>query len=201
MMGRKGHLALGIGNAAAATISLIAEEFNGPYIRLQHIVDILAGSIIKRLSYGRRDGVAILAEGLVEHLHPEDLEKYCGKARSASETSNWSGQFGEVLQQQVEYLMSEFRVDTTVVSKNIGYELRCADPIPFDMEYTRNLGSCAAEHILNGGNRVMVSIERGTSAHSRSKKLWIKKPGGRRCGWWILLLEAFAMARRYDPAE
>jgi len=30
------------------------------------------------------------------------------------------------------------------VPKNIGYELRCADPIPFDMEYTRDLGYCAA---------------------------------------------------------
>jgi 6-phosphofructokinase len=39
---------------------------------------------------------------------------------------------------------------TTVVANEIGYELRCADPIPFDMEYTRDLGYCAAEYLLEG---------------------------------------------------
>ena len=38
------------------------------------------------------------------------------------------------------------------MAKNIGYELRCADPIPFDMEYTRDLGYCAAKYLLAGGN-------------------------------------------------
>src|SRR5207253_2897523 len=73
-MGRKaGHLALGIGKAAGATITLIGEEFTPP-IRLRTIVDTLVGAIVKRLSYGRRDGVAILAEGLVLGIAPEDLE-------------------------------------------------------------------------------------------------------------------------------
>ena len=40
----------------------------------------------------------------------------------------------------------------TIAAKNIGYELRCADPIPFDMEYTRDLGYCAAKYLLEGGN-------------------------------------------------
>src|SRR3990170_1237896 len=63
-MGRKaGHLALGIGKAAGATLTLIGEEFMPP-IRLQTVVDTLAGAIIKRQSDGRRDGVAVIAEGL-----------------------------------------------------------------------------------------------------------------------------------------
>src|SRR5437763_7344987 len=64
-MGRKaGHLALGIGKAAGATLTLISEEFNSP-VRLKAIVDTLTGAIIKRLAYGRRDGVAIVGEGVV----------------------------------------------------------------------------------------------------------------------------------------
>src|SRR4029078_3388500 len=56
-MGRKaGHLALGIGKAAGATLTLIPEEFQGN-AKLSTIVDILAGSIIKRLAHGRTDGV------------------------------------------------------------------------------------------------------------------------------------------------
>src|SRR5881397_987369 len=65
-MGRgAGHLAVGIGKAAGATLTLIPEEFTGRRIRLKSVVDTLVGAIIKRLSHGRRDGVAILAEGLV----------------------------------------------------------------------------------------------------------------------------------------
>src|SRR5947208_8506425 len=47
-MGRKtGHLALGIGKAAGATLTLISEEFPPP-IRLRTIVDTLVAAIIKR---------------------------------------------------------------------------------------------------------------------------------------------------------
>ncbi len=49
----------------------------------------------------------------------------------------------------------------TLVAKNIGYELRCADPIPIDMEYTRDLGYCAAKYILSGGNAAMISMQGG----------------------------------------
>ena len=67
-MGRTaGHLSLGIGKAAGATLALIPEEFTPP-LRLKTIVDTLAGAIIKRLSYGRRDGVAVIAEGVVLHI-------------------------------------------------------------------------------------------------------------------------------------
>src|SRR5262249_56589295 len=49
-MGRKaGHLALGIGKAAGATLTLIPEEF-GATVRLKKIVDTLVGAILKRLS-------------------------------------------------------------------------------------------------------------------------------------------------------
>ena len=72
-MGRKGgHLALGIGKAAGATLTLIPEEFPKP-LRLKTIVDTLVGAIIKRLSYGRRDGVAMIAEGVVLDADPNDL--------------------------------------------------------------------------------------------------------------------------------
>ena len=45
---------------------------------------------------------------------------------------------------------------TTIGVKNIGYELRCADPIPYDMEYSRDLGFCAAKYLLEAGFDVTV---------------------------------------------
>jgi 6-phosphofructokinase len=74
-MGRKaGHLALGIGTSAVATLTLIPEEWAGREIRLQEVVDILATSVLMRMLDHKPYGVAILAEGLLENLAHEDLE-------------------------------------------------------------------------------------------------------------------------------
>ena len=35
----------------------------------------------------------------------------------------------------------------TLIDKDLGYELRCADPIPFDAEYTRDLGYGAVKFL------------------------------------------------------
>src|SRR6266700_702591 len=72
MRPKAGHLALSIGKATGATLTLIPEEFPKP-IRIRAIVDSLAGAIIKRLSYGRFDGVAVVAEGVVLDVALEDL--------------------------------------------------------------------------------------------------------------------------------
>ncbi|MEK6785816.1 MAG: 6-phosphofructokinase, partial [Nitrospirota bacterium] len=73
-MGRKaGHLALGIGKASGATLTIIPEEFQERPVKLQRVVDLLIGAIIKRLEHGRADGVAVLAEGLIEIIDSRDL--------------------------------------------------------------------------------------------------------------------------------
>lgn len=162
-MGRKaGHLALGIGKATGATITLIPEEFPGEKISLNHVVDVLVGSIIKRMSYGRSDGVAILAEGIVERLKIEDLDQLVDIERDAHDNIRIAEiNFGEILKSKVQQKLKEFGIKITVVAKNIGYELRCADPIPFDMEYTRDLGFSASQFILDGGSGAMISIQNG----------------------------------------
>jgi len=162
-MGRKaGHLALGIGKAAGATLTLIPEEFPGDEIKLNHIVDILVGAIIKRLSYGRTDGIAIIAEGLVEQLDSSDLESLIDIERDAHDNIRIAEvNIGEILKMKVQERLGEFGIKRTIVAKNIGYELRCADPIPYDMEYTRDLGFSASQFILNGGSGAMVSIQGG----------------------------------------
>ncbi|HEX4999118.1 MAG TPA: diphosphate--fructose-6-phosphate 1-phosphotransferase [Terriglobia bacterium] len=161
-MGRKaGHLALGIGKAAGATLTLIPEEFPMP-LRLRTIVDTLVGAIVKRRSYGRRDGVAIIAEGVVLDVDPQDLASLHeverddhGHLRIAEVN------IGEILKAQVDARLKELGLKTTLVAKNIGYELRCADPIPYDMEYARDLGYCAAKYLVAGGNSAMVSMQGG----------------------------------------
>ncbi len=68
-MGRKaGHLALGIGKAAGATLTIIGEEFRNQEVSFNTICDILEVSIIKRLASGHPYGVAILAEGIIHKI-------------------------------------------------------------------------------------------------------------------------------------
>jgi 6-phosphofructokinase 1 len=162
-MGRKaGHLALGIGKATGATITLVPEEFPGETITLNHVVDVLVGSIIKRMSYGRSDGVAILAEGIVERLKIDDLDQLVDIERDAHDNIRIAEvNFGEIMKAKVQQKLKDYGIKVTIVAKNIGYELRCADPIPFDMEYTRDLGFSASQFIIDGGSGAMISIQNG----------------------------------------
>src|SRR5207247_4719546 len=68
---------------------------------------------------------------------------------------------GEILKAAVQKCLKEFGLKATIAAKIIGYELRCADPIPMDMEYTRDLGYCAAKYVLGGGNAAMISLQAG----------------------------------------
>ena len=162
-MGRKaGHLALGIGKSAGATLTLIPEEFAGRRIRLRTFVDTLAGAIIKRRTAGRRDGVAVLAEGLILEIDPADLKALEHAERDAHDNVRLAEiDIGAVLKAAVVARLREFGIKTTIVAKNIGYELRCADPIPMDMDYTRDLGFCAARYVHAGGSAAMISIQAG----------------------------------------
>lgn len=162
-MGRKaGHLALGIGKAAGATLTLIPEEFRSRTVRLKTIVDTIAGCILKRAADGREDGVIVLAEGLAEFIPHEDLASLETAERDEHGHVRLEEiSFGDILKNAVRARLSEFGVKSTLVSKNIGYEVRCADPIPFDLEYTRDLGFCAAKHVIEGGSKDLVSMQQG----------------------------------------
>ena len=162
-MGRKaGHLALGIGKSAGATLTMIPEEFAGRRIRLRMLVDTLAGAIIKRRNAGRRDGVAVLAEGLILGIDPEDLKALEHAERDEHDNVRLAEiNIGAVLKAAVAARLREFGIKTTIVAKNIGYELRCADPIPMDLDYTRDLGFCAARYVHAGGSAAMISIQAG----------------------------------------
>jgi ATP-dependent phosphofructokinase / diphosphate-dependent phosphofructokinase len=162
-MGRKaGHLALGIGKAAGATLSLIPEEFEPHPVRMDTVVDTLVGAIVKRLSQGRPDGVCVLAEGLVEVIRTQDIEGLEGVERDAHGHLRIAEvDFGNIVKAAVQRRLAEMKIKSTIVSKNIGYEVRCADPIPFDMEYTRDLGYCAARYLIEGGTDALVSMQRG----------------------------------------
>ena len=197
-MGRKaGHLALGIGKAAGATLTLIPEEFRAP-IRLKTLVDTLAGAIIKRLADGRRDGVAVIAEGVVLGIDPHDLTEIKTISRDAHGNPNLSEiNLGEILKRAVEERIAAVPRRPRVTDKEIGYELRCADPIPFDMEYTRDLGYCAAKFLIGGGRGAMVSMQAGHFVPIPFAQLIDPATGRARVRMVDVRSERYAIARRY----
>lgn len=197
-MGRKaGHLALGIGKAAGATLTLIPEEFTKP-IRLKTIVDTLVGAIIKRQSYGRRDGVAMIAEGVVLDVHPDDLRELHEVERDEHGHLRIAEvNLGEIIKAQVAIRLKEFGLKSTIVAKNIGYELRCADPIPLDMEYTRDLGYLAAKYLLSGGSNAMISVQGGHFVPIPFSEMIDAATGKTRVRLVDVRAERYAIARRY----
>jgi ATP-dependent phosphofructokinase / diphosphate-dependent phosphofructokinase len=162
-MGRKaGHLALGIGKAAGATLTIVAEECSSAQVPFAEICDTVEGAIIKRRAMGRHFGVAVLAEGLIDKLDPAEL----AELEDVERDEHGHVRFAEVdlarkVKAEVQGRLSERGLRVTITNKNVGYELRCADPIPFDAEYCRDLGYSAVQFLLGGGSGAMVSIQEG----------------------------------------
>jgi len=159
-MGRTaGHLALGIGKAAAATLIVIPEQFRGRPVTLDEICDLIMGSILKRRIEGTQYGVVVLAEGLIEAMGEKglvsaiesgQLERY-GKVKHDDHGHLHLGEieFGRMMRDLLTERLEKLGVQMTLVDKDLGYELRCADPIPFDAEYTRDLGYGAVKFLLS----------------------------------------------------
>jgi ATP-dependent phosphofructokinase / diphosphate-dependent phosphofructokinase len=159
-MGRAaGHLALGIGKAAAAPLTIIPEEFRGKPVTAEEVADIIIGAIIKRRAHGSHYGVAVLAEGLIESMGEKglvsavpggNLERY-GKVIRDDHGHLRLGEieFGRLMKDLVTARLEQVGVKLTLIDKDLGYELRCANPIPFDAEYTRDLGYGAVKFLLS----------------------------------------------------
>jgi len=156
-MGRAaGHLALGIGKAGAATLTVIPEEFEDRRVKLDVLCDIITGAIIKRKSRGAHYGAVVLAEGLIESIGEDELVRVLGEklTRYGNLRRDDHGhlrlgeiEFGRLIKDLLSERLDELHIKTTFIAKDLGYELRCADPIPFDAEYTRDLGYGAVKFL------------------------------------------------------
>jgi 6-phosphofructokinase 1 len=174
-MGRAaGHLALGIGKAAAAHLTIIPEEFDhrplrdedGGRVSFDEIVDIIIGSILKRRSMDKEYGIVVLAEGLIEAISSKNLVPAMNELATAlghRDAARYGDlqlddhghlrlgevEFARMVVDALKLRGPKFEVYTTFIDKDLGYELRCADPIPFDIEYTRDLGYSAVKFLTS----------------------------------------------------
>ena len=152
VMGRKaGHLALGIGKAAGATLTIIPEEFPKNRIALDDVCAVLEGAILKRRVMGREHGLGVIAEGIGEKLDPEELQEIPGidlRRDPHGHLRLAEIPLATILKRRVQERFAERGDDISIVDVTMGYELRCAPPIPFDIDYTRTLGFGAVRFLL-----------------------------------------------------
>jgi ATP-dependent phosphofructokinase / diphosphate-dependent phosphofructokinase len=151
---------LRIGKSAGVTLTVIAEEFpRDEPVRLSRLVDVLETTMLKRIAHGRPFGVVVLAEGIGLRLPQQEL------AQAMPEVERDEHGHVRLAELELDRLLARqvkdrFRArgrSVTVEGKNIGYELRCAPPIPFDIEYPRDLGYAAVDYL----RRVLVGDEPG----------------------------------------
>ena len=152
VMGRKtGHLALGICKAAGATLALIPEEIPEEPVSLACVARILEGAILKRRVMGQKHGLAVIAEGISEVLDPAELSNLPGvlvDRDSYGHISLSEIPLATILRREVQRRFAERGERMSIVDVTLGYDLRCAKPIPFDIDYTRTLGYGAVRFLL-----------------------------------------------------
>lgn len=209
-MGRAaGHLALGIGKAATSEISIIPEEFRGKVVSLDLICDIIVGSVLKNLARGRNYGVAVLAEGLVESIGEKGLlamgESELGKYGSIVHDEHGHLRiaeidFGRMITDQVSKRLKAQGISLTFTEKTIGYELRCADPISFDVEYTRDMGYAAVQFLISEESKkygAIICLANGKSQALEFEKMIVPETGRLQNRRVDIDSEAFHVATRF----
>ncbi|MDA8083116.1 MAG: diphosphate--fructose-6-phosphate 1-phosphotransferase [Nitrospiraceae bacterium] len=198
-MGRDaGHLALGIGKAAGAPITLIPEEFTEEKLSFRKVTDILEGSIIKRFAMGKDHGVAILAEGISSKFDRPELECCEDIGKDELGRIRFSEiQLGRIFRGLVRKNLEQRGIKLTIVHKNIGYELRAADPVPYDIEYTRDLGYGAVKFLSRGGTGAMIVYDEGKLRPVSFVEMADPVTGKTRVKLVDITAEAYEVGRQY----
>lgn len=198
-MGRKsGSLALSMCKSAGATLGIIPEEFHGGHFDLSLAVDTILGAIVKRRSMGHDNGVAVVAEGIVERIDPASLLAGPPIERDAyGHVSLADVPLGMVLRERVRAALKEIGVSANVIAKDIGYELRCAKPVPFDTDYTRTLGYGAVRYLLEGGSGALIAITGGRVTPVHLSDLLDPATGRIRIRMVDVSTESYRVARSY----
>lgn len=166
-MGRSaGHLALGIGEATHCPMTIIPEMFNNTTITVDKIIKLTLSAIIKRKILGIPYGTVVVAEGVFHDLEPEDI-----KATGVHMTYDEHGHpelgkiskavlFNDILEK--EFKKNGMKVKTRPVE--IGYDVRCQDPVAYDLSYCTELALGVYELFSKGETGCMVYVDENGNA-------------------------------------
>jgi 6-phosphofructokinase len=173
-MGRSaGHLALGMAIGSGADLVVIPEEFPAGPIQLDAIARLVETAIAKRRAAGHDWGLAVLAEGLLDRLDPAELKAKVGSLELDEHGNPRMSEIdlGRIVRDVVAPKLKAHGNDIGFITKLLGYELRCADPCAFDVQYTRTLGSGAVEFLANGTGNALIALVDGQTVPLRFEDL------------------------------
>ena len=177
-MGRSaGHLTLSMAVGSGSDLAVIAEEFPPGPIKLDAIVAIVERAIEKRAKAGHDWGLAVLAEGILDRLDPAELKSKVGTLEPDEHGNPRMSEvdLGRVVRDLLTPRLKAKGLDAGFITKIIGYELRCADPCAFDVQYTRTLGAGAVEFLADGKGDALIALVDGKILPLRFDDL--KDPG------------------------
>lgn len=172
-MGREaGHLALGIGLACHFPMIVIPEMFYKVPVTFDKIIKMIISSMVKREIMGLNYGVAVISEGVFHYLSADEINN-CGISftydeHGHPELGNVSKAhiFNVLLQNELKKLNLKFRSRP----EEVGYELRCVEPIAYDLKYCTNLGNGVKVLFDRGESQCIVVV----TAHDEIIPLFMK---------------------------
>lgn len=166
-MGRSaGHLALGIGEATHCPMTIIPEMFNKTSIGIDKIIKLTVSAIIKRKLLGINYGTIVVAEGVFHDLDPEEI-KATGVSMSYDEHGHpelgkisKAVMFNDILEKEFKAL--GLKLKTRPVE--IGYDVRCQDPVAYDLTYCSELAMGVYDLFSKGETGCMVFVDHNGDA-------------------------------------
>ena len=161
-MGRTcGSLALGIGEATHCPMTIIPEMFNKTEICLEKVVKLSISAILKRKVLGINYGTIVAAEGLFHEFKAEEME---AAGVHFSYDDHGHPELGKVSKAVLfnDLLEAEFKkIGLKVKSRpvEIGYDVRCQDPVAYDLTYCTELAMGVYQLFSEGKTGCMVYVD------------------------------------------
>lgn len=161
-MGREaGHLAFGIGAACHFPMIVIPEIFNKSDITIDKIINLVISSILKRKLLGIKFGVAMISEGVFHFLSDDQLKAtginfmYDEHGHPELNQVSKAHIFNMLVMRKVKAL----GIDVKSRPVELGYALRCARPIGYDLNYCGQLGRGVYTLYTEGHTGCMVAVD------------------------------------------
>jgi 6-phosphofructokinase 1 len=157
--GRVGQLALGIGKAAAATVTIIPEDFGGigdNTLTFEKLVDVMQACIIKRRAMSKEYGTICVCEGVVDLMDQKEIKDRWGNLEEGHY------ELGRHCKLELESRFDKTKKGIIIRTRNIGNELRSAPPNTEDVMLTRDLGFGSIRFLLEGGTGCMITLKGGS---------------------------------------
>lgn len=161
-MGRTaGYLAMEIGASCHYPMIIIPEMFNRTEITVDKIINLAISSILKRKLMGIDYGAIMVSEGVFHQLSDEDL---ISTGINFTYDEHGHPELGKISKAQLfndilEDKLNKLGIKVKSRPVEIGYEVRCATPIAFDLMYCSQLGMGVYQLYTEGFTGCMVFMD------------------------------------------